>query len=32
MSNGEFVRWSVYYQRIRQREEMAELLAKGGTA
>lgn len=29
MGNAEFVRWSVYYQRIAQREEMAALLRRG---
>lgn len=29
MGNDEFVRWSVYYQRISQREEMAALLRGG---
>lgn len=30
MSTAEFVRWFVYYQRIRQREELATLTAKHG--
>jgi hypothetical protein len=29
MDNGEFVRWSVYYARKAQREEMERLKAKG---
>jgi hypothetical protein len=29
MDNGEFVRWSVYYARKAQREEMERLKARG---
>lgn len=30
MSTAEFVRWFVYYARMRQREELAALTAKHG--
>lgn len=29
MSNGEYVRWAMYYARIAQREELERLKAKG---